>query len=351
MKKILLAISFVVLFIIISVVIYYKVSLMKVNNNSSDVYFEISYGMSINEILASLEEKNLIKSVFISKTYLKLHNINNFQAGVYLLRQNMSTKEIINKFVIGDNVKDELAVTFIEGKRLLDYVDVITNNFPYTKEEVLDVLNNEDYLKELINKYWFITEDILNDDIYYPLEGYLFPDTYMFNKNASIKEIIEVLIDGLETKLEVYKDDILNSDLTIHELLTLASIVELEGANSKDRSGVASVFYNRLNDNWTLGSDVTTYYAVQKDFSVELTLDEYNACNPYNTRSTCFTGLPVGPICGVSLDSLKAVIYPTDSDYYYFVADKNKNTYYAETDAEFNKIINELKQNGLWYTY
>ncbi len=351
MKKILLTISIVIVISIIAIISYYKFSLTSVNNNADEVYFEISYGMSINDVLTSLEEKNLIKNSFISKTYVKLHKINNFQAGVYLLSSNMSTEDIINKFITGDSIKDEISVTFIEGKRLLDYVDVITNNFPYSKEEVLEVINSSEYLTELIDEYWFLTDDILNKDIYYPLEGYLFPDTYRFNKNASIKEIIEVLICGLEQKLEPYKNDILNGNLNIHELITLASIVELEGASSSDRSGVAGVFYNRLEDNWTLGSDVTTYYAVQKDFSVELTMDEYNLCNPYNTRSNCFTGLPVGPICGISLDSLKATIYPTDSNYYYFVADKNKNTYYAEDYNEFNKIINELKQNGLWYTY
>ena len=173
----------------------------------------------------------------------------------------------------------------------------------------------------------------------------------MFNKNASIKEIIEVLINGLGNKLEPYKDKIMAGNMSVHEILTLASIVELEGASSEDRSGVAGVFYNRLKDNWHLGSDVTTYYAFGKNFDVELTIDEYNTCNPYNTRSTCFTGLPVGPICSVSLDSLVSTINPTESDYYYFVADKNKKTYYAKDYNEFNNIINELKSNGLWYTY
>ena len=307
--------------------------------------------MSISNIVSTLKEENLIKNSFVTKVYIKLHDINNLQAGVYVLKRNMNTKEILNKFVTGDCFKEEQLVTFIEGKRLVDYVKVIANNFPYSEDEILNVLSDKEYLQELINKYWFITDEILNDEIYYPLEGYLFPDTYMFNKNASIKEIIEVLINGLGNKLEPYKDKIMAGNMSVHEILTLASIVELEGASSEDRSGVAGVFYNRLKDNWHLGSDVTTYYAFGKNFDVELTIDEYNTCNPYNTRSTCFTGLPVGPICGVSLDSLVSTINPAESDYYYFVADKNKKTYYAKDDNEFNNIINELKSNGLWYTY
>lgn len=350
-KKILIGISIFLVLLVIGVVIFYQISLRKVSNDDTEIFFEIESGMSISNIVSTLKEENLIKNSFVTKVYIKLHDINNLQAGVYVLKRNMNTKEILNKFVTGDCFKEEKLVTFIEGKRLVDYVKVIANNFPYSEDEILNVLSDKEYLQELINKYWFITDDILNEEIYYPLEGYLFPDTYMFNKNASIKEIIEVLINGLGNKLEPYKEEISTKDMSVHELLTLASIVELEGASSEDRSGVASVFYNRLKDNWHLGSDVTTYYAFGKNFDVELTIDEYNTCNPYNTRSTCFTGLPVGPICSVSLDSLVSTINPTESDYYYFVADKNKKTYYAKDYNEFNNIINELKSNGLWYTY
>ncbi len=350
-KKILIGISIFLVLLVIGVVIFYQISLRKVSNDDTEIFFEIESGMSISNIVSTLKEENLIKNSFVTKVYIKLHDINNLQAGVYVLKRNMNTKEILNKFVTGDCFKEEKLVTFIEGKRLVDYVKVIANNFPYSEDEILNVLSDKEYLQELINKYWFITDEILNDEIYYPLEGYLFPDTYMFNKNASIKEIIEVLINGLGNKLEPYKDKIMAGNMSVHELLTLASIVELEGASSEDRSGVASVFYNRLKDNWHLGSDVTTYYAFGKNFDVELTIDEYNTCNPYNTRSTCFTGLPVGPICSVSLDSLVSTINPAESDYYYFVADKNKKTYYAKDYNEFNNIINELKSNGLWYTY
>ena len=350
-KKILIGVGIFLILLIIGILCYYHFSLGKVSSDDTEIFFEIEAGSGINNIVDTLKEENLIKNSFVTKVYIKLHSINNLQAGVYILKRNMTTEEILNKFVTGDCFKDEKLVTFIEGKRLVDYVDVIAENFPYTSDEILSVLSDEEYLHELIDKYWFITDEILNEEIYYPLEGYLFPDTYMFNKDASIKEIIEVLINGLSNKLEPYKEKIATCNMTVHQILTLASIVELEGASSTDRSGVAGVFYNRLNDNWHLGSDVTTYYAFGKDFDVELTLDEYNTCNPYNTRSTCFTGLPVGPICGVSLDSLVATINPTESDYYYFVADKNKKTYYAENYDEFTKIINELKNSGLWYTY
>jgi len=133
--------------------------------------------------------------------------------------------------------------------------------------------------------------------------------------------------------------------------MTLSSIVELEGARSDDRYGVAGVFYNRLKSGWTLGSDVTTYYAVNKDFNVDLTWKDLSSCNGYNTRGTCVKGLPVGPIASPSLESIEAVLKPTSHDFYYFVADKYGKTYFNKTDSGHNKTIRELQSKGLWYTY
>lgn len=133
--------------------------------------------------------------------------------------------------------------------------------------------------------------------------------------------------------------------------MTLASIVELEGARSDDRRGVAGVFYNRLSTGNTLGSDVTTYYAVGKDFTVYLTWDDLNSCNGYNTRGTCVKGLPIGPIASPSFASLKATLEPEIHDYLFFVADKNGKTYFTKTNAEHEAITAKLKREGLWFVY
>ena len=293
----------------------------------------------------------LIKNDLTASIYVKLNKVTNLQAGTYTLNDDLSLKEILTKFQKGDVLKDEITMTFVEGKRLTYFAEVITNNTDYTKEEVLKVASDKTFLEDLINKYWFVTNDILNSKIYYPLEGYLFPDTYSFKKDASIEGILTTLVASLGKKLEPYKTEIVASKFSVHEILTLASIVELEGANSNDRAGVAGVFYNRINAGWTLGSDVTTYYAEQKGFDEELTMNAYNSCNAYNTRGTCFTGLPVGPICSSGLESLKATIEPESGNYYYFVADKNKKTYFMSTSTEFQQKINELKRDNLWYTY
>lgn len=173
------------------------------------------------------------------------------------------------------------------------------------------------------------------------------------DSDVSVKEIFEKMLDQTEKELNKYRNDIEKSKYSVHELITLASIIELEGSNSNDRKGVAGVFYNRLEDNWNLGSDVTTYYAVKTNMSDrDLRKNEINDCtNKYNTRCTSLIGLPIGPISNPGIESIEAVLNPTKSDYYYFVADKTGKTYFNKTYEEHNKTIQTLKNNDMWFEY
>ena len=136
-------------------------------------------------------------------------------------------------------------------------------------------------------------------------------------------------------------------------MLTLASIIELEASNADDRAGVAGVFYNRLEDGWSLGSDVTTYYAAKVDLSErDLYQSEIDDVNDYNTRPVAMAGkLPIGPICNPSIMSIKAAIKPTEHNNYFFVADKNGKTYFSKTNSEHINTVNTLKKEGLWFEY
>lgn len=131
------------------------------------------------------------------------------------------------------------------------------------------------------------------------------------------------MLDEMDNKLTPYKDKIENSNYTVHELLTLASIVEQEGPSGTDRYGIAGVFTNRLNDGWSLGSCVTTYYAAKVNLGEALYQKDIDDCtNKYNTRCMTYIGLPVGPICNPSIDSIVSSLNPTKHNYYYFEADK-----------------------------
>ena len=126
-------------------------------------------------------------------------------------------------------------------------------------------------------------------------------------------------------------------------------MAELEGVKDEDRKLIVSVFNNRLNRGMNLGSDVTTYYAFNEAMDSDLTTEMFNTYNPYNTRSAEMAGrLPVGPICNPSLSSIEAAINPTDSDYLYFVADKNRNVYFMMSASEHEEKVAELKENGDW---
>ena len=230
-------------------------------------------------------------------------------------------------------------------------------------DDFIAKMKDREYIKTLIEKYWFLEGvPVDNEQIYYPLEGYLFPDTYTFSsKDVEIETVVEKMLTLMGEKLEPYKSQIAQSEFkSIHSIITLASIVELESTNGNvvgmeisSRAGVTSVFYNRLKSGMSLGSDVTTYYAIQKDMhDYELRMSDLNAKNGYNTRASGMNGkLPVGPICSPSIQSIVASINPEKTDYYFFVADKNGDTYLTKTNAEHNAIISKLKAEGMWYTY
>lgn len=322
------------------------------SKESNQVNIYIDKGSTYSTIASKLKENNLIKSELAYKIYIKLNTPEkSLEYGNYSLKTNYDLKELINILGKGSTtLMDTVKVTFIEGKNMRQYMKVITDNFNISEDEILSKLSNEEYIDTLIKDYWFLTDEIKNKDIYYSLEGYLYPDTYEFYESADIDDIFRKLLSNMGKKLEPYKASIEKNGKTIHEIITLASIVELEEANSSDRKAVAGVFYNRLKDNWSLGSDVTTYYAEKIDgFERDLKLSELNACNAYNTRSSCMSGkLPVGPICNVSLDSLVAAINPEKHYYYYFAADKTGKTHFTKTESEHNALINKLKREGLW---
>ena len=234
-------------------------------------------------------------------------------------------------------------------RKIAKVVDENTNN---SYDDFINVMNDSSYIDELIAKYWFLTDKIKNSKIYYPLEGYLFPNKYAFlNKDVTVKEIIETMLDEMDKQLTPYKDKINESNLSIHELMTLASIVELEGGNADDRASVAGVFYNRINDGWVLGSDVTTYYYLKiDDFKQSLNGNPnlYTCDNAYNTRCTSYVGLPVGPISNPGKESIEATINYTKHNYYYFVADCKGKTYLSKSPNEHYNTIQKLKNEGNW---
>lgn len=339
--------------VVVALCTYYNINMKGVSDDSTLKEVTIEEG-TIESIGVTLKENNLIKNVTIFKIYTRLTNKTNLKAGIYNLSENMTVEEIVKILEEGSKINpNEISITFKEGINFRKIATLISENTSNSYDDVLSLMDDNEYINSLIDKYWFLTEDIKDSNIYYPLEGYLFPNTYRFvSADVSIKDIFTKMLDETNKQLTKYEDKINSSKLSIHELITLSSIVELEGAKANDRREVAGVFYNRLNSNSypTLGSDATTYYASKiDDWTVSLTYKELNDCtNKYNTRCNKNTGLPIGPICNPSIESIDATLNPKENDYYYFVADCQGKVYLSKTSTEHNNIINKLKRENNW---
>ena len=306
------------------------------------VTFVVNKGDDKKTIINNLKEAKLIKSKYATIIYVILSNNKNLQAGSYEFSRDMSTQDIIKSLGKGDVIKEykpSARVTLKEGVTLKEYIKLICDNTDLNYDDAIKKVNDKSFLKGLIADYWFLTEDILDEDIYYPLEGYLFPETYDFYKDTTIEQVIRKMLNVTSDKLSSIKGKMLNNKMNVHELITIASIAEKEANTSDDRRMVSQVIYKRLDMNMSLGMDVTSYYGVQKSMSETLTKVDLNDKNPYNTRVVTFIGLPVGPICNPSLDSINAALEPANTDYVYFIADVlTGKVYFAKDIDDFNEL-------------
>jgi UPF0755 protein len=318
------------------------------SNDKTDIEVEIKSGTSREGIAKILKEKGLIRNTDVFKLYLKVNKITNLKAATYLFNKSMSLEEIVKELEKGSTYNpNRIVLTFREGERITDYAKVVEKNTNNSYDDFINTVNDKEYLNGLITDYWFLTNEILDSNIYYSLEGYLAPETYYFeNKDVSVKDIIETMLKQEDKVLSKYKDKI-SSDP--HYYITMASIVELEGTNSDNMKKIVSVFENRLKSGMNLGSDVTTYYGLQVAMTSDLTSNQFASVNGYNTRSTTMLGkMPVGPISNPGLEALDASINPDKTDYYYFVADKHGKVYFTKTLSEHNSKVAEIKKNGDW---
>lgn len=354
-KFIIIGIIALIIIAIVTITALYINMMNPVSKNDEKVSVTIPKGATATSIGKILKDNDLIKSAEVFKIYTKLNNVNSMQAGEYDLNKNMSVSEIVEALEKGpDTSKKTIDITFLEGKNMRWIAKTIASKTSNSEQDVFNKLKDEKYLDSIIEKYWFITTDIKNKDIYYSLEGYLFPDTYNFkSKDVTVEEIFKTMLDQTEKKLEKYKEEIQEKNISVHKLLTVASVVELEAAKNEDRAGVAGVIYNRIAKNMSLGSDVTTYYAIKVDMSErDLKQSELNLKNPYNTRGPNMEGkIPVGPISTVGIESINAALHPDNNDYLYFVADKNGKVYFAKDISGHEENIKMLRSKGLWYTY
>jgi UPF0755 protein len=345
--KIIIGVVILIISLVLLAFSYYMYELTPISDDNRTVEVDIPKGATGSKVGSILKSNNLIRDVNIFKLYLKLHNMNKMNYGVYELNKTMSVKKLVDIINGGQTTNNDIKLLFKEGLNMRGIAKVIANNTNNSEDDVFNLLKDTTYIDSLIDEYWFLTDDIKNKDIYYPLEGYLAPNTYQFtDKNVTVKEIFKTMLDQTDAVLTPYKDKI--KKYSIHEFLTLASIVESEGVNDEDRAKIASVFYNRLEKKMPFGSCVTVCYATKTEPCISSNVDKHFD-SPYNTYLSSMAGkLPVGPVSNPGVASIEATIDPADTDYLYFLSDKNKKTYFSKTNDEHIAKKAELQAAGLW---
>ncbi len=319
---------------------YYTLGLGAADPSSEDeILVDIPMGTGPSQILQILDEAGLVKNMTCAKINMRLDHYDTLQANNYVLRKNLTFREIMT--IINEGDFDFLSKESIEvrdGARLQDIAAAISEQLPYSAKEILAKWADKDYLKSLIDQYWFLTDDILDKDVMFPLEGYLYADTYFVtDSNSSIEGFTEMCLDRMDTELSERKAEIEASDFSVHELLTLTSIVTKEG-RAEDQPAIAGVFMNRLAQGMSLGSDVTVCYIFNED-RVELYQAQLDSDNPFNTRK--FAGLPPGPISTVVGSAIDAVLNYKESDDLFFFADGDGVVHYYKTNADFEQGIED----------
>ncbi|WP_245807713.1 endolytic transglycosylase MltG [Halobacillus massiliensis] len=311
------------------------------SQDDSQIHVEIPIGSSTAQIASTLEKHGVIKNDLVFRLYTKYKNVSGFQAGNYQFTASMTHDEIIESLKEGKLIKEAaVSITIPEGRNMEQIAEKYAKEFEFTKDEFLEKANDEGFLKEMMDKHpELLSKDILNEDIRYPLEGYLFSTTYQYEvENPGIEQIIEDMLMATEEVVLQYKEQIEERDLTVHEALTMASLVENEARTEENRKKVAGVFYNRLDEDMMLQTDPTVLYALGKHKDRVL-YEDLEVDSPYNTYKN--KGLPSGPISSFNRNSLEAAINPIESEYLYFLADGEGEIYYSETLKEHNKLKKE----------
>lgn len=333
------------LLVVLGVVGYHYVttSLEPLNASSKEeIQVEIPSGASSADISRILEKDKVIKSASVFSFYIKLNNETDFQAGYYLFSPSMTLDEIIHSLQEGGSpvAFDGTKILVQEGVTVEQIADSIEKSTGFTAAEFLKIVQDPKFLADLQTKYPELLSNAMDaKDTRYVLEGYLFPATYDFTEEMSLKEVVENMVKKTDEVMQEYYTAIQEKHLTVHEVMTLASLIEREGNTYEDRTKIASVFFNRLEAEMPLQSDISVLYALNKHKEV-VTYKDLEVDSPYNLYKN--TGYGPGPFDSPSQDSIKAVLNPAETNYLYFLADtKTGKVYFSRTYTEHQELIDE----------
>ena len=286
----------------------------------------VNTGDSLYKVLENLKEDNKIRSLFVIKAYVKGNNLQtNIKPGDYKIKSEINLKEFISDLNKGLYNKDLIKVTIPEGYDIEKMASILEEKGIISREEFIKGVKEyplPEYIKETGNRK-------------YALEGYLFPDTYMFAPNMKAEDIISMMFNRFNGALNQLREKYRIDNSKIDTIITVASMVEKEAEASAERGKVASVFYNRMKKGMKMQSCATVLYALgehreklyDKDLKVE---------SPFNTY--IIDGFPPGPIGSPGIASIEAALNPEDTNYLFFVSYNDGTHFFTHDYNEFLKV-------------
>ncbi len=290
------------------------------------VVITIKPGMPVSSIARMLYGKKIISNYYYFRLYYRIyHQGVHFKSGEYKFDEPLTMKQIVQKLIEGKVLLYK--VTIKEGLTIQETAQLLEERYNMSFEKFVMKAKDAHLVRDIDRQ----AED---------LEGYLLPDTYMIQKGITAEDFVNIMVDNFKqhfTNAMKWRARELN--MTIREIVSLASLIEKETASREERFLISSVFHNRIRIGMSLDCDPTIIYALKRDnrYEGKLGWDELKYQSPYNTRLN--RGLPPGPICNPGIASIEAALFPENTKYLYFVAKDSRTHYFSKTLKEHNQAV------------
>lgn len=310
--------------------IWYKHALTPVDAGSDKrVTVKIPKGSSVKQIAGILEEDDLIRSSIAFETFVRLRGLSgNLQAGSFIMKQNQGVSEIVEALRTG--IGEEGVITIPEGFTVKDIDALLAEKGVIEAGEIITCAQTCDF-----SSFEFLPKVSGLAPRGGTLEGYLFPETYFIDTNEFVaKFFLERLLGTFRNRVvEGLAGDLKKSKRSLHEIVTMASLIEEETRTDDERPTVSGILWKRFDAQMGLGVDATVRYILEKQTG-KLTVKDLNDNSAYNLRK--FRGLPPGPIASPSLSAIRAALHPKETSYWYYLHGTDGQVHYAETNEEHN---------------
>jgi UPF0755 protein len=296
-------------------------------SDDKEVIITINKGDTFNKILNILDKEELISSPLKFKIYAKVKKKDKkIHTGEYSLNKTMTPSQILN--ALSSGAVKLWKITIPEGHTIFQIADELENQKICSRDEFIRLCRD----KSLLDSFQIKAESF---------EGYLFPETYFLQKNTDARTVIKKMAENFFKNYSAGFSKRANQlGMSDHEIVTLASIIEKETGRDQERALISSVFHNRLKRKMRLETDPSVIYGI-KNFDGNITRADLRQKTPYNTY--VIRGLPPGPIANPGLKSIKAALYPEDTEFLFFVSKKDGTHYFSKTYKEHKTAVRKFQ--------